>query len=100
MSHRPRTAAACLLSSAAVLPLYAAEPPPQRNSVTAAALVRRPSALRSMVNYFNHVDVSAAEPWVAAAQYFGTKGFFADYDARPEQPLKTATALLVAALIL
>ena len=25
-----------------------------------------------------------------AAQYFGTKGFFHDYDARPDEPLKQA----------
>ncbi len=45
-----------------------------------------------MVSFFNDVSVACKEPWVAAVQYFGTKGFFADYDARLASPLKRATA--------
>jgi hypothetical protein len=37
------------------------------------------------------VDVSGNEPSVAAAQYFGTKGFFHDYNARLDEALKFAT---------
>jgi hypothetical protein len=55
-------------------------------------LVRRLAEQRSMISFFNDVDVSSDEPWVAAAEYFGTKGFFADYDVRPTEPLKTTTA--------
>jgi hypothetical protein len=33
------------------------------------------------------VDVFSDDPRVAAAQYFGTKGFFADYNARLSEPL-------------
>jgi hypothetical protein len=40
-----------------------------------------------MVNFFNDVDVASKDPRVAAAQYFATKGFFADYDARLDEPL-------------
>jgi hypothetical protein len=53
-------------------------------------LVRELCARRSMVSFFNDVDVSADDPRVAAAQYFGTKGFFADYNARLDQPLTEA----------
>jgi hypothetical protein len=31
------------------------------------------------------------EPWVAAVQYFGTKGFFRSYDARPGDSLDGLT---------
>jgi hypothetical protein len=54
-------------------------------------LVRRLCELRSMVSFFNDVNVSSPEPWVPAAEYFGTKGFFQDYDARLEEPLKAGT---------
>ncbi|WP_170266795.1 FAD-dependent oxidoreductase [Brevifollis gellanilyticus] len=40
-----------------------------------------------MVNFFNDVDVASKDPRVAAAQYFATKGFFADYNARLDEPL-------------
>lgn len=40
-----------------------------------------------MISFFND-----REPLVPALQYFGTKGFFADYDARLAEPLKPATA--------
>jgi flavin-dependent dehydrogenase len=54
-------------------------------------LVRKLSASCVMVTFFNDVDVASNEPRVAAAQYFGTKGFFAGYDARLEEPLKAST---------
>lgn len=47
---------------------------------------------RVMVSFFNDVDVASNEPWTAAVQYFGTKGFFASYDARPGEPLTSAVA--------
>ena len=47
-----------------------------------------------MISFFNDVDVSAEDTWVPAVQYFGTKGFFPTYDARPEEPLDRATAEL------
>lgn len=36
-----------------------------------------------MISFFNDLDVSAREPWVAAAQLLGTRGFFPGYDADP-----------------
>ena len=43
-----------------------------------------------MVSFFNDVDVTADDPQATAAQYFGTKGFFAGYDAKLDQPLTEA----------
>ncbi|NLX98706.1 MAG: FAD-dependent oxidoreductase [Rhodopirellula sp.] len=34
-----------------------------------------------MVSFFNDVSVVGQQPWIAGVQYFGAKGFFADYDA-------------------
>ena len=41
--------------------------------------------------HFNDLDVASNDPRIAAAQYFATQGFFADYNARLDEPLKTAT---------
>lgn len=54
-------------------------------------LVRELCRRQFMVTFFNDLDVGADDPRVAAAQYFGTRGFFADYDARLDAPLATAT---------
>jgi hypothetical protein len=53
-------------------------------------LVRHLVTQRTMVTFFNDVDVSQTAEWILAVQYFGTKGFFADYNARPEEPLTEA----------
>lgn len=45
------------------------------------------AAIGFLISFFND-----REPLVPALQYFGTKGFFADYDARLAEPLKPATA--------
>lgn len=45
-----------------------------------------------MVSFFNDFDASSSDPWVAAAGYFGTKGFFAEYDAKPDELLDMQTA--------
>jgi hypothetical protein len=47
---------------------------------------------RIMLTFFNDVDVSAKDPWVPAVQFWGTKGFFPSYDARPLEPLDEGTA--------
>lgn len=57
----------------------------------AESLVHRLCEMRSMVSFFNDVDVSGPEPWIPAAEYFGTKGFFHDYDVRADVPLKQGT---------
>lgn len=53
-------------------------------------LVRALCERRSMVSFFNDVDVNASDPHIVAAQYFGTKGFFANYDAKLDEPLTGA----------
>ena len=45
-----------------------------------------------MISFFNDFDMSVREPWVPAAQYLGTRGFFTTYDARPVEVLDTKTA--------
>lgn len=54
-------------------------------------LLRRLVAKKVMVSFFNDVDVAADDERIAAAQYFATKGFFADYNARLDAPLKEST---------
>jgi hypothetical protein len=54
------------------------------------ALVRKLAENHVMVSFFNDVDVTSDDPRVAAAQYFGTKGFFASYDAKLNAPLAAA----------
>jgi hypothetical protein len=53
-------------------------------------LVRKLATSRVMISFFNDVDVTADDPRVTAAQYFGTKGFFASYDAKLDAPLTEA----------
>jgi hypothetical protein len=53
-------------------------------------LIRKLADSRMMITFFNDVDVSSDHPGVPAAQYFGTKGFFADYDAKLDEPLTEA----------
>ena len=50
-------------------------------------LLRKLAASHVMLSFFNDVDVSSDDPRMAAAQYFATKGFFADYNARLDEPL-------------
>lgn len=38
-----------------------------------------------MISFFNDFDMGAREPWVPAVQYFGAKGSFEGYDARPAE---------------
>ncbi len=45
-----------------------------------------------MISFFNDFDMATPEPWVPAVQYFGTKGFFGSYDARPNEVLTEDTA--------
>lgn len=47
---------------------------------------------RQMVSFFNDVNVASEEPWIPAVQYFGAKGFFPSYDARPGEPLTAPLA--------
>ncbi len=53
-------------------------------------LARELARRRFLLTFFNDLDVADKEAWVPAVQYFGTKGFFACYDARPNEPLEEA----------
>jgi len=59
-----------------------------------AELVRKLCELRSMVTFFNDVDVSEEGAWIPAALYFGTQGFVHDYDLRAADPLKRSTGII------
>lgn len=50
-------------------------------------LVRKLAASHTTISFFNDVDISSDLPQVIAAQYFGTRGFFASYNARLDAPL-------------
>lgn len=68
-----------------------------QTKVTPAALntdllVRKLASSHIMISFFNDLDVSASDPRIPAAQYFATKGFFADYNVKEDQPLRLATA--------
>lgn len=55
-------------------------------------LSRKLASSHVMLSFFNDVDVASDDPRVAAAQYFGTKGFFADYNAHALRPLTEAVS--------
>ena len=66
-----------------------------QSQITPAALdpdllLRKLASNHVMLSFFNDVDVSSDDPKVAAAQYFATKGFFADYNAKLDEPLTEA----------
>ena len=45
-----------------------------------------------MIAFFNDFDMSATDAWAGPVQYFGARGFFPTYDARPHDPLDPLTA--------
>ncbi len=45
-----------------------------------------------MLSFFNDVDINDDDPWVPAVQFLGTRGFFASYDAAPEEPVMAPVA--------
>jgi hypothetical protein len=47
---------------------------------------------RVMISFFNDIDLASSAGWLPAIQYFGTKGFFPDYNARPDSPLTPSVA--------
>lgn len=55
-------------------------------------LTRELARRQTLLAFFNDVDVAGDDPQVVAAQYFATRGFFADYDARLAEPLTEALA--------
>lgn len=56
-------------------------------TLDADLLIRTLCEHRATVSFFNDVEAADDLPRNACLEYFGTKGFFASYDARPEQPL-------------
>ncbi len=63
-------------------------------SLDSDRLVRELCLRRSMVTFFNDIDVSGKEAWIPAVLYFGTKGYFGDYDAHPGEPLSEEVRIL------
>jgi hypothetical protein len=59
-------------------------------------LVREWCARGSVVTFCNNPG-AGDEAWATAAQYFGTKGFLADYDVRADEPLSVSVARVWAA---
>jgi hypothetical protein len=55
-------------------------------------LLRTLVTRRHLVSFFNDIKVDAKDPRIPAAEYFATKGFFHDYNARLDEPLKSSTA--------
>ncbi len=53
-------------------------------------LLRTLVANKHFVTFFNELQVDAEHSAMAAAQYFGTKGFFANYAAKLDEPLTEA----------
>ena len=46
----------------------------------------------AMISFFNDFDMAKQEIWKEAALLFGNQGFFADYNARPNEPLRKSVA--------
>ena len=44
------------------------------------------------VTYFADMDLGSSEPWIGHAQFLGARGFFAGYDANPDQLVSPALA--------
>jgi hypothetical protein len=68
-----------------------------KHDVTPAALdadllVRTLCDRRATVSFFNDVDAAVDPTFSSCLEYFGTKGFFASYDARPHDALTPQTA--------
>jgi 2-polyprenyl-6-methoxyphenol hydroxylase-like FAD-dependent oxidoreductase len=55
-------------------------------------LVRTLAERGMLLSFFNDAKANGNQPWIPAAQYFGTKGFLHDYNVRADEPLKRATA--------
>ena len=62
------------------------------SQVDIVSVQREAAERRIMLTFFNDVDVGGTEAWIAAVQFFGTKGFFPTYNAYPTAPLDEETA--------
>jgi hypothetical protein len=61
-------------------------------ALSAHELVRTLAERRQLVSFFNDVKADGPEDWIPAVEYFGTKGFFAGYDAHADKPLTESLA--------
>ena len=80
--------------SAAVAVIEAFDKGLAPSQVDVVAVQRKAAERRIMLTFFNDVDVGGTEAWIAAVQFFGTKGFFPTYNAYPTAPLDKETASL------
>tara|TARA_Y100000588_G_scaffold372804_1_gene445871 strand:+ start:556 stop:2595 length:2040 start_codon:yes stop_codon:yes gene_type:complete len=55
-------------------------------------LLRLLAKQRVLISFFNDIEGEEGAEWYPAVQYLGTKGFFSDYNARPNYPLSTSVA--------
>lgn len=60
--------------------------------IASDTLLRRLAERRFLLSFFNDVAAHRDADWYPAVQFLGTKGFFADYDARPTDHLTEALA--------
>ncbi|QDT84957.1 FAD-dependent oxidoreductase [Gimesia chilikensis] len=72
--------------AAALAKQHATTPADLNPDLLLKTLVRR----RQLVSFFNDLKVNDSDPAIPAAQYFATKGFFNDYNARLNEPLTKA----------
>jgi hypothetical protein len=63
-------------------------------ALDAELLVRTMVTRKHFISFFNDSNPADDQAASVAAQYFGTKGFFANYDARLDEPVTTAVATL------
>ncbi|EJN57678.1 FAD-dependent oxidoreductase [Halogranum rubrum] len=61
-------------------------------SLDVAELQGRLAEASVSLSFFNDVDTAQDDPWAAAVQFLGAKGFFDSYDVRPEDPLTEPVA--------
>ncbi len=83
-----------LSESAALACILAQEKQVPPAMLNPSDLQRRLLARGVMLSFFNDFDMATPEPWVAAVQYYGPRGFFPTYDARPNDLLDSATAAI------
>lgn len=80
--------------SAAFAVALAAELGTTPGELDADRLVRKLADNRMTISVFQDTDPAGGQSWNPAIQYFGTKGFFASYEAKPEALLDRHTALI------
>jgi len=62
------------------------------DAINTDMLIRLLAKKGVMISFFNDVNVASDTPWLSAAQYFGTQGFFGSYAVKAKEPLKKPLA--------